>query len=723
MECIVKRIVLSVALMPMLFGAFVGCKHTMGDGVVETNVNQERADNPFFAKWTTPFELPPFDLIKEEHFLPAIQAGIDAQKKEVLAIADCKDAATFDNTIVALDLTGSLLEKVLLVFYNLQSAETTPGIQAIAREVAPLTAALRDDIYLNPKLFERVSAVYEARASLGLQPVDLRLIEETYKSFVRAGAKLNEDSQRRLREINLKLASLGVHFGDNLLAETNAFGLLLESKDDLAGLDASTVATAAQDAAKAGHQGKWLVTLSYPSMWPFVQQSTKPELRRKVIEAYAKRCDNGNQHDNNEIVAQIVKLRIEKAQLLGFKSWVDFVLDDRMAKTGTNVMDLLNQVWEPAIAVAQKEAAEYLALARKDGLKGDLNPWDWHYYAEKVRKEEFGIDTSELRQYFQLDNVLKGAFELANRLYGLTFTPVYDLKLYHPDVLAWEVKDQDGSHLGLFLGDYHPRPGKRVGAWSSRYKAQRVVDGKDVRPIVVNVGNFTRPTDDTPALLSLDETETLFHELGHGIHSLVARVPYSSLSGVPRDFVELPSQVNENWVLEPEMLAIYAKHYKTGEPMPIELVEKVQAASKHNQGFATVEYLAAAFLDMIWHELTEATTLSTAEFEKAALEKIGLISEILPRYRSTYFNHIFGGSGSYSAGYYSYMWSEVLDADAFAAFQETGDIFNKDVATRFRKEILELGGTKDSAEMYQNFRGRAPEVRPLLERRGLIISD
>jgi peptidyl-dipeptidase Dcp len=689
-------------------------------GTVDTAQAAAPADNPFFEEWTTPFGLPPFDRIREEHFLPAIQAGIDAQRAEVRAIAQATEPPTFANTILALDATGDLLEKVLLVFYNLQSAETTPGLQAIAREASPLTTALSDDIYLDRALFGRIEAVYAAREALGLDPVQARLLQETRKDFVRAGARLDDAAQARLREINRELAGLGVQFGENLLAETNAFRLVLETPEDLAGLAPSTVAAAADAANKADMPGKWLVTLAYPSMWPFVQQSTRRDLRQQVIEAYAQRCDRGNDHDNNAIVARIAELRIEKANLLGYRTWADFVLEERMAKNTDNVSGLLDRLWKPALAVAKREAKEYEALARKDGLTGAFQPWDWHYYAEQVRAKRYGIDATALRAYFRLDDVLKGAFDLSNRLYGITFTPVTGLNLYHPEVLAWEVKDADGSHLGLFLGDYHPRPGKRVGAWSSRYKSQRVVDGRDIRPIVVNVGNFTRPTGDTPALLSVDEAETLFHELGHGLHSLLAQVPYRSLAGVPRDFVELPSQIMENWVLEPEMLALYAHHWQTGEPMPAELVDKVQAARRHNQGFATVEYLAASYLDMAWHELTTATPAAPAAFEQAALDAIGLPPQILPRYRTTYFNHIFGGSGSYSAGYHSYIWSEVLDADAFEAFKEAGDLFHRDTATRFRKEVLERGGTRDAAEMYRNFRGRDPEVGPLLKNRGLV---
>lgn len=675
--------------------------------------------NPLLQEWTTPFGVPPFDQILESDFVPAVNAGIAAQRAEIKAIVDCTDEPGFENTVMALDSSGRLLEKVELVLYNLSSAETTPGIQAVLKEVAPLTTALRDDIYLDKVLFGRVDAVFQKSGEMGLDPVQVRLVSEMRKAFVRAGAGLDGKAQERMRQINQELAVLGLKFGDNLLAETNAFKLVLEGPGDLAGLSQSTIDAAAAAATAAGMPGKWLVTLSYPSMWPFVQQSQRRDLRQQVIQAYASRCDKDNEFDNKEIVKRIAELRVEKANILGYASWADFVLEERMAKNAAGVDGLLDRLWKPALAVAAREAREYAAAARKDGLKGQFMPWDWHYYAEQTRVKKYGLDAAELRQYFKLDNVLSGAFELARRLYGISFKPVTGLKLYNQDVLAWEVTEADGSFVGLFLGDYHPRPGKRVGAWSSRYRSQEVVDGRDIRPIVVNVGNFTRPSGDEPALLSPDEAETLFHELGHGIHSLLAKVPYRFLGGVPRDFVELPSQIMENWVFEPEMLALYARHYKTGSPIPAELVAKIEAASRHNQGFATVEYLAASKLDMEWHRATKADFGDAAGFEAAVLRRISMPKEIIPRYRSVYFNHIFGGGGSYSAGYYSYIWSEVLDSDAYQAFKESGDLFNADVALRFRKNVLERGGTVEAGQMYRDFRGRDPVVEPLLDKRGL----
>ena len=679
--------------------------------------------NPLLREWTGPWGLPPFAEIRVDHFLPAVKAGVDAQRREVRIITDNPEPPTFENTVIALDRSGRLLEKVEMVLYNLSSAETTPELQAVMRDVAPLTTALEDDIFLDRRLFARVDAVWKARESLGLDPVSVRLISEMRKAFVRAGAALDDAAQARLREINQELAVLGLKFGDNLLAETNAFQLVLDKPGDLAGLAPATIEAAAAAAEKAGLAGRWLVNLSYPSMWPFVQQSTRRDLRRQVITAYAERCNRGNEFDNRETVIRIAALRLEKAGLLGYPSWADFVLEERMAGTPAGVDGLLDRLWEPALKVARREAAEYAAMAAADGIEDGLEAWDWHYYAEKMRASRYGIDTEKLREYFTLDNALSGAFELARRLYGITFVPVRNLSLYHPDVLAWEVRDADGSFLGLFLGDYHPRPGKRVGAWSSRYRSQEIVDGVDIRPIVVNVGNFTRPSGGKPALLSPDEVETLFHELGHGIHSLMARVPYRFLAGVPRDFVELPSQIMENWVFEPEMLALFARHFDTGEVIPKELVAKIQAASRHNQGFATVEYLAASKLDMEWHRVRSADFGDAAGFEARVLKDIGMPDEIIPRYRSTYFNHIFGGGGSYSAGYYSYIWSEVLDADAFDAFREAGNLFDRAVASSFRTNVLERGGTVEAGRMYRDFRGRDPRVEPLLEKRGLVPGE
>lgn len=673
------------------------------------------ASNPFFQQWNTPFGVPPFERIKDEHYLPAFKHFIAAQRHEMEAIAANKDAPGFANTIAALDASGEGLERVEAVFSNLSSAETNERLQAVQREVAPLLSALMDDTYLNPQLFARVKKVWEGRAVL--KGEELRLVEETYKLFVRGGANLGTQEKERLRRINGELSVLGVRFGNNLLKETNAFKLVIEDKKELAGLPESAVA-AAYDAGKAaGVPGKAVFTLQAPSIWPFLSYAENRELRRRILAAYFERCDHGGAGDNKQILTRLASLRAEKAKALGYPTFADFVLEERMARTPAQVYGLLNKLWEPArkVALAEAKSLQGMIEEEKGGFK--LAPWDWRYYAEKVKRARYELDENDVRQYFTLDNVRQGAFYVANRLYGLTFTERTDIPKYHPEVRTFEVKDADGSHLGVYMVDYHPRPGKRGGAWSSRYRGQHIRDGKDVRPVVVNVCNFTRPSAGQPALLRLEEVETLFHEFGHGLHSLLSRVHYRSLAGVPRDFVELPSQIMENWALEPDVLKVYAKHYKTGAVIPAELVTKIEKSAKFNQGFATVEYLAASILDMDWHTVGGDKPLDATAFENASMARIQMPPAIAPRYRSPYFQHIFAGSG-YSAGYYSYIWSEVLDSDAFQAFKERG-LFDPATARAFRTKILEKGGTADAMEMYKSFRGREPSVEPLLEKRGL----
>lgn len=672
--------------------------------------------NPLLAEWTTPFQVPPFDQIRPEHFLPAIDAAIAEQRKEVEAIAGNPDPPTFANTVEALERSGRLLSKVSSVFSNLTSANTNAELQAINREVAPKLTALRDDIQLNPKLFQRVKAVYDNREGLGLTAEQQKLLENRYKSFVRGGANLDEAGKAKLRQINAELSSLSVKFGDNLLHDTNSYRLVIEQEADLAGLPPSVVAAAADAAKAAGMEGKWVFTLQAPSIWPFLQYADNRDLRRQIFEAYITRCDHGDEYDNKSIATRIAALRAERAVLLGYETHAHFVLEENMAKTPEGVYGLLNQLWTPARRVALKEAAELQAMIRKEGGNFKLEPWDWRYYAEKVKKARFDLDDQALRPYFPLDSVVQGAFGVANKLYGITFTPRPDLPVYHAEVKAYEVKDRDGSHLAVFYTDYHPRPGKRVGAWSSSYRGiWTEPDGTRVRPIAVNVCNFSRPTGDKPALLNLEEVGTLFHEFGHALHSILSKVNYASLRGVPRDFTELPSQIMENWVPEPDVLKEYAKHYETGEVIPADLIEKMDRASKFNQGFATVEYLAASFLDMDWHTLPPGPEQDATDFEKKSMAKIQMPDEIVPRYRTPYYNHIF--PSGYSAGYYSYIWSEVLDKDAFGAFKEKG-LFDQETAARFRT-LLEKGGSEDPMELYKAFRGREPSVEPLLKARGL----
>ncbi len=672
--------------------------------------------NPFLTEWKTPFGVPPFEKIQDKHFLPAIEEAIARKQQEVVTIAGNSEPATFANTIEALDSAGELLDKVTNVFFNLTSAETSDELQEIAKESAPLLSAMRDDIYLDEKLFARVSSVWNRRDELELNAEQLRLVDETHKKFRRAGAALSEKQRQRLREINKEFSVLRVRFGTNLLKDTNAFQLVIDDEKDLAGLPSSVVAASADAAKKADVDGNWLFTLHAPSYQPFITYADNRELRQRMVEAYRTRCDHGNEFDNKAILYRIAALRVERSQLLGYDTFADYTLEERMAKTPDKVYGLLDQLWTPALKVAHEEAEALQAMIDADGNDFQLEAADWKYYTEKVKKAKYDLDDNQLRQYFVLNNVRDGAFEVATRLYGLSFVERGDIPKYHDEVQTFEVKDKDGSHLGVFLIDYHPRPGKRGGAWSSTYRGQKVKDGKDIRPVVVNVCNFTRPSEGNPALLSPTEVKILFHEFGHALHSLLRRIQYSSLGGVPRDFVELPSQIMENWAMEPEVLKLYATHYKTGEVIPEELVAKIKQASKFNQGFVTVEYLAASYLDMNWHTISKEPTQGATEFEREALKKINLMPEIIVRYRSPYFQHIF--SSSYAAGYYSYIWSAVLDTDAFEAFKEKG-LFDQKTAAAFRTKILERGGTAEAMEMYKDFRGREPEVDPLLEKRGL----
>ena len=672
--------------------------------------------NPLLADWTTAFGVPPFPDIKPEHYLPAIREGIAEQRREVEAIATNPQPATFANTIAALEYTGELLTKVNAVFSGLSSADTNDRLQAVNREATPLLSALRDDINLSAALFARVKTVWDQRERLKLTPVQAKLLETTYKRFVRSGANLNAAQKDRLRAINGELSMLSLKFGDNLLKETNGYRLVVDNERDLKGLPPPVVAAGADAAKAAGMAGTWVYTLQAPSIWPFVQYADNRDLRRQIFTAYTTRCDHGDQYDNKTIVAEIAALRAERARLMGYKTYADFVLEENMAKTPAGVYGLLNQLWTPARAMAVKEAAAQQELIKQEGGAFALEPWDWWYYTEKVRKARFDLDEQALRPYFKLENVREGAFYVAGKLYGVTFTPRPDLPVYNAEVQAFEVRDADGTHLGVYYSDYHPRPGKRVGAWSGSYRGTRMKDGARVTPIVVNVCNFSRPAGDQPALLSLDEVSTLFHELGHGLNSLMSRVPYRSLASGPRDFTELQSQIMENWALEPDVLKVYAKHYKTGEVIPLDLVDKIRKSETFNQGFLTGEYLAASFLDMDWHTITATRPQDTTAFEKQSMETIRLIPEIVPRYRSTYYTHIF--NGGYASGYYGYIWADVLVADAFEAFKEKG-IFDQATARSFRTNILETGGTEDAMVLYKRFRGREPSVEPLLRKRGL----
>ena len=686
-------------------------------GILLTNCAKQE-DNPFFKPYNTPFETPAFDKIKEEHYLPAFRAGIEQQKKAIEAIVNNPEEPTFANTVEALENSDTLLTRVSNVFFNMTSANTNDRLQAISKEITPLLTAHNDEILMNDKLYKRIKAVYNKKESLNLSHIQQRLLEKYYKDFVRGGADLKAKDKEKLKAINKELSLLTLQFGENVLKENNRFEMVLDNKADLAGLPEAVIAAAAETAEKRGHPGKWVFTLHKPSLIPFLQYSDKRSLREKMFKGYITRGDHNDELDNKKILSRIAALRVERANLLGFKTHADYILDDNMAKTPQRVYDLLNKVWQPALRVAKKEAGALQKMIDAEGGNFKLQPWDWWYYAEKLKKQKYALDDELLRPYFELDKVRDGAFETAHKLYGITFTERHDIPVYHPEVKVFEVKEEDGTHIGILYVDYHPRASKRGGAWMNEYRQQQYRNGKKITPIICNVCNFSRPSGDKPALLSFEEVQTLFHEFGHALQGLLSDVQYKSLSGtsVTRDYVELCSQIMENWAAEPEVLREYARHYKTGEPIPQEYIDKLEQSKHFNQGFATTEYLAAAFLDMDWHTLTEAKEQDAAAFEKQSLDRIGLIPEIVVRYRSPYFRHIF--AGGYSAGYYSYIWAEVLDADAFEAFKETG-LFNRETANSFRKNILASGNSDDPMALYKRFRGREPSIEPLLKRRGL----
>ncbi|MDM8158329.1 M3 family metallopeptidase [Labilibaculum sp. K2S] len=684
-----------------------------------SNKSEQKTENPFFADYNTPHQTAPFDLIKFEHFEPAFMEGMKQGRAEIDAIANNTEAPTFENTIEAMDKAGQLLTKVSNVFFNLSGSDTNDSIQALSKRLAPEMTKYGADIDLNENLFKRVKAVYEQKDALNLDVEANTLLEKTYKGFVRGGADLDAGKKAKLRVIDEKLSLLTLQFGENQLAENNAFVLLIDNENDLAGLPESVKAAAAETATAKGEEGKWAFTLDKPSMLPFLQYADNRDLRKKIYMGYVNRCNNDNEFDNKKVLSEIANLRVERAQLFGFKSHADYILAENMAKTPEKVFELLNKLWDAALPNAKLEAAEMQKVIDKEGGKFKLASYDWWYYAEKVKKAKYNLDESELRPYFEINNVRDGAFELAHRLYGINFIERNDISKYNKDVQTWELQEADGTHIGIFYLDYFPRASKRGGAWMNSFRKQSGWKTENaITPIICNVCNFTKPVGDQPALLSVDEVETLFHEFGHALHGFLSRCKYNTLSGtaVSRDFVELPSQVMENWCLEPEMLALYAKHYQTGEVIPVELVKKVQDAGKFNQGFATVEYLAASLLDMKYHTLSEVQDIDVAKFEDDYLKSIGLIPEIYPRYRSTYFAHIF--SGGYSSGYYAYIWAGVLDSDAFQAFKETG-LFNKETAAAFRNNILAKGGTEDPMVLYKKFRGAEPNIDALLIKRGL----
>ena len=675
------------------------------------------ASNPFFQKWETPFGVPPFTWIRPEHYLPAFQAGIRKHNDEIRALLKTRSTPTFRNTVEALEDSGEFLDRVSGVFSALVEADTNGPLQAVALAVGPLLSGHRDDIFQNEALFARVQAVCRRGEALG--PEARTLLEKTVRAFLRGGASLAPAQQVRLRAVHAELALLCLKFEANLLEETNAFRLVVDRPELLEGLSAEERAAALEAGSMCDQEGKWVFNLHAPCLWPFLEHARNRDLREQMLKAYIARCDRGNAQDNNGLAAKIAALRCEKARLLGYRSYAEFALADSMAGTPANAYRLLDQLWRPALARAGMERAELQTFMDRDLPGARLEPWDWRYYAEQVKRARFQLDAQALRPYFPLDQVREGAFRTANRLFGVTFNQRHDLPTYHPEVLTYLVQDRDGSFLGIFYADYHPRPGKRGGAWMESFRRQWVREGKDIRPLVYNVTNFPRPVGDTPALLNLEEVRTLFHEFGHALHGLLSRCRYRSLSGTAtaQDFSELPSQLMENWAVEPEALALFARHYRTGESLPAEVAARIQQSQAFNQGFVTTECLAAAYLDLDWHSLTDPEPVDAAAFEKASMARIGLLPQVPVRHRTPYFAHSMGGE--YAAGYYGYLWSAALDSDAFQAFKEAGDPFDPPTARSLRTNILEKGGSEDPLALFRAFRGREPRVEPLLRKRGL----
>ena len=691
-------------------------------GVMAMSLLACNQTNPLLEQPNTPFGVPAFDKVKIEHYLPAFEEAIRQNKAEIDAIVNNEDAPTFENTIVALDRSGLLLDRVTGVFFNVLEADGNDEMNAIAEQVSPMLSELSDGIILNDALFQRVKAVYDEREQLGLNAEQMRLVTQTYKAFADNGANLPEDKKERLKEINQELGLLSLKFGNNVVAETNSDDVKRFITDEalLAGLPESAKAAAAEEAEAAGHPGEWLFTPKRTSFTPVLQYCENRELRKQLLMDYTTRGNHDNENDNKAVIIREMELRIERAKLFGYDNPADYILADCMAKNHQTVDAFLASVWAPSLEAAKREAAELQALLEQDLPGEKLQPWDWWFYAEKLRKAKYDLDEEELKPYFELNNVRKGAFGVATKLYGLQFEKLENMPVYNPEVEVFKVTEADGSLVGILYTDYFPRAGKRPGAWMNNILPQYIdAEGVDHRPVIINVGNFNKPTAGNPSLLSMDDVETLFHEFGHALHGLLSKAHYKSLSGTntPRDFVELPSQFMENYVYEPEVLKTYAFHYETGEVIPDELIEKINKASAFNQGFVTTELLSASILDMDFHELTSAEGLDVNAFEAESLKKMGMIDEIIVRYRPTFYNHIF--TTGYEAGYYSYTWSAVLDADAFAAFKETGDLFEAETAKRFR-HLLEQGGTRDAQELYLELRGKEAEPKYLLIRKGFV---
>ena len=705
-----KRFIIMTATTIMMLTLAACMKQPGGSG--------DNSDNPFFQKWTTKFEVPPFDQIKVEHFLPAIVEGIKLHDQEIDSIVNNQEAPTFDNTIAAVDYSGQFLSRVAMVFDNWASALVTPELEQISDTITTLMSKHNDDMLLNDKLFARIKAVYDTKDKAKLNPEQTQLLNKYYKNYTLNGALLNDADKTKLRDLNQKLALLEMKFSNNMLTETNAFKLVVDKQEDLAGLPADLIAAAKETADETNNSGKYVFTLKNPSVMPFLQFADNRDLRKKIWEAYVTRGNHGNKNDNNQVIKDIMKYKLEKSKLLGYANCADYILVNTMAKTSAKVFDLLNKVWTPALAAAKKDLAAMQKIADAEGKGVKIEPWDWRYYENKLRTATLKMEESQIKPYFELSKVRDGLFYVIKNLYGVTLKKVDGLPKFVNDMEYYEVIGADGKHIGIVSYDFFPRQSKRGGAWMSNYSIQFKQDGKNHTPYIPLTLNFTKPTKDQPALLSIDEVQTLFHETGHALHGLFSNVTYPSLEGtsVYRDFVEMPSQLMEHWATAPEVLKVYAKHYKTGEVIPDELIAKIQQAGKFGQGFILTELLAAAYLDMQYHVLTDVSNLDPQSFETKVLADWGLIPEIVSRYKSTYFNHVFGGG--YAAGYYSYTWAETLEADVFSIYQEKG-IFDQETATAFRNKVLSKGGTAEPEVLYTNFRGFIPGPDALLKNRGL----
>ena len=681
---------------------------------------EKSSKNPFLEPYTTKYEIPPFDKITYDDYLPAIEAAIEEQRQEINAIVRNRAVPDFDNTILALDNSGQTLNRVCYVLFALTESDNTPEFEEIAAKAMPMISAASDEISMNEALFQRVKQVYDRRADFNLNVAQTRLLEHYYKDFVRGGALLSAADKDSLKRINQEISNLFLDFSSNVLKETNSIEIVIDNEADLAGLPANTIAQAAEEAANRGKAGKWVFTVQGSTRLPVLTYADNRDLRRRMYEAYTHLSMNDNEYNNFAIINRIIKLRTQKANLLGFDTFADYQIDNVMAKTPENAERLLYQIWEPAVAKAKEEIADMQAYANAHGDNITIEPWDYYYYAEEVKKEKFNFSEDEVRPYFSLDNVVKGVFLMANKLYGITFTEIKNAPKYNPGVTVYDVKDADGKHLAVFMSDYMPRASKRQGAWMSEFKGEYNYEGVSERPIIFNVASLTAPTKDTPSLLTIDEVKTVFHEFGHALQGMLTTASFRGQAGtnVDRDFVELASQIDEHWAVAPEFLKEYAFHYKTGEPIPDNLIAKIEETGKFNQGFMTVELVGAALLDLEWHKVNYCLgDIDVVKFEQSVARRIGLPREIQFRYRSTYFNHIFGSDG-YAAGYYTYLWAEVLEADAFEMFRQHG-IFDPATAKSYRENILEPGGSEDPMILFERFRGQAPTVDALLENRGL----